>query len=255
MAIFLVKLKPCRVQRGGGWISFWFSVGEALAIRATWCGAFVTLHKIRSESRLDLAASAQLAHPCIVSIFGFLSCPPPEELFVVVETTEGSLGEVIGVALDSNRYLTKREQIDLAMDCAAGTAYLHAIPKRVHGNLSTRTIYVTTYLTAKLSLVKEEGEGDEERKSIQSELHDLGAVLAELISGLQSDNTSDMMDIITDSKLKHVCSSLLAPSEPIGAGEARTLLCEQTKASRYQRCATRRMIKWSSGEEKVAFME
>eukprot|EP00118_Oscarella_pearsei_P001434 m.7435 g.7435 ORF g.7435 m.7435 type:complete len:511 (+) comp18668_c0_seq1:120-1652(+) len=214
-----------------------------------WCGASVALHTISAESHLDLLLTCgQFSHPHILSVFGFLS--QPDYAQVVAEMMESCLSKVIAAALDSDRYLTKREQIDLAIDCASAVSYLHSIP-HIHGNVCTNTVQVNTHLTAKLSLLHTPSPADAEDKSISAELNDLGMVLGEIISGLQSSNETDMVEIITDTKLKHVCTSLLTTDRPMAAKEALVLLQEQTEASRYQRSAAKRMIQQKNGSEVV----
>ena len=66
---------------------------------------------------------SKLRHPNILSTCGIVT----DRNILVTELMEASLPDVIQVSLKCQRYLTVREQIDLAVGCANGVAYLHQL--------------------------------------------------------------------------------------------------------------------------------
>ncbi|XP_062505307.1 uncharacterized protein LOC134182013 isoform X2 [Corticium candelabrum] len=99
--------------------------------------------------RREVSVSSHVHHPNVVSICGAI-IENEVPLRIVMELLEGSLKDVIKAALRS-RYLSMREQVDIAVGCLCGVMYLHQLqPALLHGDIRSTNILISKTMQAKI---------------------------------------------------------------------------------------------------------
>ncbi|XP_062498767.1 probable serine/threonine-protein kinase DDB_G0271682 isoform X2 [Corticium candelabrum] len=99
--------------------------------------------------RREVSVSSRVHHPNVVSICGAI-IENEVPLRIVMELLEGSLKDVIKAALKS-RYLSMREQVDVAVGCLCGVMYLHHLqPALLHGDIRSTNILISKTMQAKI---------------------------------------------------------------------------------------------------------
>ena len=99
--------------------------------------------------RREVSVSSRVHHPNVVSICGAIA-ENEVPLRIVMELLEGSLKDVIKAAL-KRRYLSMREQVDIAVGCLCGVMYLHQLqPALLHGDIRSTNILISKTMEAKI---------------------------------------------------------------------------------------------------------
>ena len=99
----------------------------------------------------EVLVCSRLHHPCIVTVCGaVMEEGLPFQL--VMELLEGSVSEVITAAHASGSYLTRYEQLCVAMDITSAISYLHQIfpLPYVHGDIRPSNALVATDMKVKV---------------------------------------------------------------------------------------------------------
>ena len=226
----------------------------------------IVSHMNKSICQQELSTCCKLSHPNVVSIFGYTAAND-HPLQLAMELMEGSLSEVIDAAIISHNYLTQREQLDLAIDCAAGLTFLHSTtPKPYsHGSLCGASILVTSLLTAKIgdlgvshivtqclnkqSFISKyrapENNGSVFVNTVAADVYSLGCTLAHLFMGNELDETvtDKQLESISDPELNLVCVQMTSsnPVDRLTSVQALTLLQQKTRDDEYRKCPGKRM--------------
>lgn len=247
-----------------------------IAVRVgRWCGAPIAVkvfgrilvsEQNMSSCQQELSTCCKLSHPNLVSVFGYTAVKALP-LQLAMELLEGSLSEVIDAAISSRSYLTRREQLDMAIDCAAGLTFLHSrTPKPYsHGSLCEASILVTSQLTAKIgdlgaSQVVSRCSGERAFKSqymapenaggvyvntVAADVYSMGCTFAYLFMGeeLNEEMIEEQLESITDPELNLVCVQMTSPSpvDRLTAVQGLSLLQQKTRDDEYRRCPGKRM--------------
>lgn len=214
----------------------------------------------------ELSTCCRLSHPNIVSVFGYAAVQD-HPLQLAMEVMEGSLCDVIDAANSSRSYLTQREQLDMAIDCAAGLTFLHSITPNpfIHGSLCSASILITAFLTAKIGdlgtaqIVRQclgehkfkpkhtppESEEGECVNTIGTDVYSMGCTLAHLFMGeeLEEEEMEEHLESITDPEMNLVCMQMTTtnPEDRLSASEALTLLQQKSRDEEYRKCPSKRM--------------
>ena len=214
----------------------------------------------------ELSACCKLSHPNVVSVFGYAAIKD-HPLQLAMELMEGSLCDVINAANTSQSYLTQREQLDMAIDCASGLTFLHSIVPSpfAHGSLCSASILITAFLTAKIgdlgtSQIVRQCLGEHKFKSkhtapendggvcvntVAADVYSMGCTLAHLFMGeeLDEEMIEEHLESITDPELNLVCMqmTLANPADRLTAVEALTLLQQKSRDEEYRKCPSKRM--------------
>ena len=124
-----------------------------------WSGLGVAVKTFRKEPvRVDelnisfiqreVSVSSRVHHPIVVFICGAIIANEVP-LRIVMELLEGSLKDVIKAALKS-RYLSTREQVDIAVGCLCGVIYLHQMQSAlIHGDIRSTNILISKTMKPK----------------------------------------------------------------------------------------------------------
>lgn len=189
-----------------------------------------------------------------------------------MEQMEGSLADVIVAAHRSDKYLTLKEQIDLAIGSLSGLLYLHsAKPKAIlHGDMRPTNILISPVMVAKvgdlgtahfigaslsvgpvsIEYVAPERMpklGRSPHNTSQADIYSTGATLAELFTGQQAgpDDRPKQLRSITEPLLQDLCLQMTDtnPDERLTAHQSLQILESITKSGYYTECSPKRMVR------------
>lgn len=218
----------------------------------------------------EISVWSKAHHPNIVSICG-VTVVKDRPLQVIMELMEGSLTDVIAAAHNSGRYLTLREQLDMATGCLDAIVYLHQMKPRplLHGDIRPNNVLVSTVMVAKLGdqgtahfvdaleagPVSPEYQAPERmpkngispRNTTKNDIYSVGATLAELFTGRKAitDDRPNQVKSISNHDLQQICLQMTMP-DPSNRPTAQQCM-ESNEAARkqdvYKGCLPKRMVK------------
>jgi serine/threonine protein kinase len=254
------------------------SIFYTVVVKGVWRGIAVAIKQfhdaLRQEYLLvtddykklfhqELTTCAQLHHPNILTFLGAtLEQGMPIQL--IMELLEGSLKDLIEVALASGSYLTHREQVDLAVGTTAGITFLHQLKPLpfVHCNIQPSNILVSRDMTAKVGdlgvhsivggtellngnyIAPERVQGSP--ASPLTDVYSLGATLTALFTGdaAGANKRDEQLPRIADTDLQHLCTeaTLTVTDARPTAAHMLVQLQHQKEAEKYLVCPVRRLV-------------
>jgi mitogen-activated protein kinase kinase kinase 7 len=222
--------------------------------------------------RREIAICGSVHHPNLVSICG-ATTEREVPLSLVMELEEGSLGEVMDASYATTRYLTLREQVDLAIGCLSGIAYLHQLQPRslLHGDIRPTNVLVSRTMVARIGdlgsthfagsalsfgpvsrdyvapeRVPSPGT-DAVSNTAESDIYSLGVTLAELFSGVQASYVLRQKQLLAVSPLllQEVCCHMAAenPAVRMPAHLALPMVESFRSDEDYRSCPPKRLVK------------
>ncbi|XP_062505865.1 uncharacterized protein LOC134182478 isoform X2 [Corticium candelabrum] len=212
--------------------------------------------------RREVSVSSRVHHPNVVSICGAI-IENEVPLRIVMELLEGSLKDVMKAALRS-RYLSTREQVDIAVGCLCGVMYLHQLqPALLHGDIRSTNILIGKTMEAKIGdlgscrfsneslsvgplspqyIAPErvvEGRAVTPRNTTQADVYSLGVTFVELFTGVGAEVKRQEN-----------------PRDRISAAAALMQVNAVKQNDEYTSCPPKRMVKGKKrNEDKVTLVE
>lgn len=242
------------------------------------------LAKEQYQKRLfqqEVAIYSKLHHPNITSICGVIQ-EKDAPFSLIMELLQASLEEVIASALASVRYLTVREQTDIAHDCLSGLTYLHNLPRPVlHGDIRPTNVLLTSMMRAKLGdlgaahftdgslsvgplsplYVAPERLADRTLpNSKEADVYSMGVTLCELFTGDQMDREDRPRQLgsVRRRDLRLVCVNMACESveDRVMARKALEVNDRVLETKDYISCPPRRMVRGvMDGVDKVTLCD
>ena len=233
--------------------------------------------------RREVSVSSRVHHPNVVSICGTI-IENEVPLRIVMELLEGSLKDVIKAALKS-RYLSMREQVDVAVGCLCGVMYLHQLqPALLHGDIRSTNILISKTLQAKIGdlgscrfsneslsvgplspqyIAPErvvEGRAVTPRNTTQADMYSLGVTFVELFTGVGAEvkRRKNQFRAVSYVPLQDICYAMAEenPRDRISAAGALMQVNAVKQNDEYTSCPPKRMVKGKKrNEDKVTLVE
>ncbi|XP_062506016.1 uncharacterized protein LOC134182605 isoform X3 [Corticium candelabrum] len=233
--------------------------------------------------RREVSVSSRVHHPNVVSICGAI-IENEVPLRIVMELLEGSLKDVIKAALKS-RYLSMREQVDIAVGCLCGVMYLHQLqPALLHGDIRSTNILISKTMQAKIGdlgscrfsneslsvgplspeyIAPEravEGRAVTSRNTKQADMYSLGVTFVELFTGVGAEMKlrESQFQAVPHVLLQDICYAMAEenPCDRISAAAALMQVNAVKQNDEYTSCPPKRMVKGKKRrEDKVTLVE
>ena len=222
--------------------------------------------------RRELFICSQLHHPHIVQVCGAVMVNG-NPLQLVMELMQGSVNDLVEAAHKSSHYLSRREQIDVAIGTTAGIVYMHQLrPKPyVHCDIRPTNVMVTRDMVAKvgdlgashviqsslsmgpvsIEYVAPErmpkADGTSTRSTCQSDIYSLGVSLIELFIGVTPIPAHRNKQILSieNGSMQDLCTLMTSvdPSQRPSAQECFDMIQRQKETSAYKERPGRRVVK------------
>ncbi|XP_062505649.1 uncharacterized protein LOC134182270 [Corticium candelabrum] len=233
--------------------------------------------------RREVSVSSRVHHPNVVSICGAI-VKNRVPLRIVMELLEGSLKDVINAAIES-RYLSMREQVDIAVGCLCGVMYLHQLqPALLHGDIRSTNIRISKTMEAKIGdlgscrfsneslsvgplspeyIAPErvvEGRAVSPPNTTQADMYSLGVTFVELFTGVATERKvrERQFQAVPYVPLQDICYAM-AEENPCGRISAAAALIQVNAVKQndeYTLCPPKRMVKGKKcKEDKVTLVE
>ncbi|XP_062505724.1 uncharacterized protein LOC134182339 isoform X2 [Corticium candelabrum] len=233
--------------------------------------------------RREVSVSSRVHHPNVVSICGAI-IENEVPLRIIMELLEGSLKDVIRAALRS-RYLSMREQVDIAVGCLCGVMYLHQLqPALLHGDIRSTNILISNTMEAKIGdlgschfsneslsvgplspqyIAPErvvEGRAATPHNTTEADMYSLGVTLVELFTGIGAERRvrESQFRAVPYVPLQDICYAMAEenPRDRISAAAALMQVNVVKQNDEYTSCPPKRMVKGKKHkEEKVTLVE
>ena len=233
--------------------------------------------------RREVSVSSRVHHPNVVSICGAI-VKNRVPLRIVMELLEGSLKDVINAAIES-RYLSMREQVDIAVGCLCGVMYLHQLqPALLHGDIRSTNILISKTMEAKIGdlgscrfsneslsvgplspeyIAPErvvEGRAVPPRNTTKADMYSLGVTFVELFTGVATERKvrERQFQAVPYVPLQDICYAIAEenPRDRISAAAALMQVNAVKQNDEYTSCPPKRMVKGKKcKEDKVTLVE
>ena len=233
--------------------------------------------------RRQVSVSSHVHHPNVVFICGAI-IDNEVPLRIVMELLEGSLKDVIKAALRS-RYLSMREQVDIAVGCLCGVMYLHQLqPALLHGDIRSTNILISKTMQAKIGdlgscrfsneslsvgplspqyIAPErvvEGRGPASPNTTEADMYSLGVTFVELFTGVGAEmkRRKSQFRAVPYVPLQDICYAMAEenPRDRISAAAALMQVNAVKQNDEYTSCPPKRMVKGKKRkEDKVTLVE
>ena len=233
--------------------------------------------------RREVSVSSRVHHPNVVSICGAI-VENEVPLRIVMELLEGSLKDVINAALRS-RYLSMREQVDIAVGCLCGVMYLHQLqPALLHGDIRSTNILISKTMQAKIGdlgscrfsneslsvgplspqyIAPErvvEGRAAAPSNTTEADMYSLGVTFVELFTGVATERKlrERQFRAVPYVPLQDICYAMAEenPRDRISAAAALMQVNAVKQNDEYTSCPPKRMVKGKKyKEDKVTLVE
>ncbi|XP_062505962.1 uncharacterized protein LOC134182556 [Corticium candelabrum] len=233
--------------------------------------------------RREVSVSSRVHHPNVVSICGAI-IDNEVPLRIVMELLEGSLKDVIKAALRS-RYLSMREQVDIAVGCLCGVMYLHQLqPALLHGDIRSTNILISNTMQAKIGdlgschfsneslsvgplspqyIAPErvaEGRAVTPRNTTEADMYSLGVTFVELFTGVGAERKlrERQFRAVPYVPLQDICYAMAEenPRDRVSAAAALMQVNVVKQNDEYTSCPPKRMVKGKKcKEDKVTLVE
>ncbi|XP_062505782.1 uncharacterized protein LOC134182399 [Corticium candelabrum] len=233
--------------------------------------------------RREVSVSSRVHHPNVVSICGAI-IDNEVPLRIVMELLEGSLKDVINAALRS-RYLSMREQVDIAVGCLCGVMYLHQLqPAFLRGDICSTNILISKTMQAKIGdlgscrfsneslsvgplspqyIAPErvvEGRAAAPSNTTEADMYSLGVTFVELFTGVATERKlrERQFQAVPYVPLQDICYAMAEenPRDRISAAAALMQVNAVKQNDEYTSCPPKRMVKGKKHkEDKVTLVE
>eukprot|EP00118_Oscarella_pearsei_P008832 m.47478 g.47478 ORF g.47478 m.47478 type:complete len:818 (+) comp33794_c0_seq2:104-2557(+) len=230
--------------------------------------------------RQELSICCRIRHPNIVTVYG-ASMVNETPLLILMEFLEGALSEVIAAARASGRYLTHREQLDLADGAVAGIAYLHDLnPAYVHGDIKMGNVLVTRAMAAKIgdlgashvlgdslsagalsvNYAAPERIGDSVQAStLATDIYSLGVTLGEIFTGEAAARESRYTQLasISHVEMQDLCTRMVVKEQGgrPSAWIVHDKICRLKIKEEYDQCPQKRLVIGKSEHDLVTLVD